>query len=137
MAAPSAKCEHHDMPARATVLIVDDHESFRRAASELLEVGGFCVVGVAGSGEEALRIAGALHPDIVLIDIQLRGPDRHDGLDGFDVADRLAASRDKPAVVLVSSRDASTYGARLAQASARGFIPKSGLSGDALAALVG
>jgi hypothetical protein len=38
---------------------------------------------------------------------------------------------------LVSSRDAATYGPRLRQAPARGFIPKSGLSGEALAALVG
>jgi DNA-binding NarL/FixJ family response regulator len=125
------------MPARATVLIVDDHESFRRAASELLEVSGYSVVGGVGSGEEALRVAEALHPDIVLIDIQLDSADSYDGLDGFEVAERLAASADTPAVVLVSSRDASAYGARLTQAPARGFIPKSGLSGEALAALVG
>lgn len=125
------------MSARATVLIVDDHESFRRAASDLLEVGGFCVVGGAGSGEEALRVAEALRPDIVLIDIQLDGADGYDGLDGFDVAERLAVSADHPTVVLVSGRDASAYGARLTQAPALGFISKSGLSGEALAALVG
>jgi two-component system, NarL family, nitrate/nitrite response regulator NarL len=122
--------------ARATVLIVDDHDSFRRAASELLEAGGFSVVGGAGSGEEALRIAATLRPDIVLIDIQLDDNQGSDGLDGIDVAERLATSGDGPAVVLVSSRDASAYGARLAAAPARGFIPKRRLSGEALAALV-
>jgi hypothetical protein len=40
-------------------------------------------------------------------------------------------------VVLISSRDAAAYGPRLGQASARGFLRKSALSGEALAALVG
>jgi DNA-binding NarL/FixJ family response regulator len=113
------------------VLIVDDHAGFRAAARALLEAAGFDVVGEAGTGFEALRAAAALRPDIVLLDIQL------DELDGFDVAHRLATDADPPAVVLVSSRDAVAYGPRLAQTPARGFIPKSGLSGEALSALVG
>jgi hypothetical protein len=44
---------------------------------------------------------------------------------------------DAPAVVLISSRDAATYGPRLEGTPARGFIPKSALSGQALAALTG
>jgi hypothetical protein len=44
---------------------------------------------------------------------------------------------DPPAVVLVSGREAATYGPRLRQTSARGFISKSELSGKALAALIG
>jgi DNA-binding NarL/FixJ family response regulator len=71
-----------------------------------------------------------LRPEVVLLDIQL--PD----LSGFCVAERLAASPDPPAVVLISSRDAATYGSRLASAQARGFIAKRELSGTALAALV-
>ena len=133
MAGPAARCEHPGVAPCPTVLVVDDHESFRHAASELLTAAGFSVVGHAGSGEEALRQAEALEPDIVLVDIQLDGAD---GLDGFDVAERLATAATTPAVVLVSSRDASAYGARLTEAPARGFIPKSGLSGEALAALV-
>jgi DNA-binding NarL/FixJ family response regulator len=121
----------YDMGARRTVLIVDDHEGFRNSARALLEADGFDVVGEAGSGIEALEAAAALRPDIVLLDIQLPG------LDGFGVAERLAQVAEGPAVVLVSSRDAIAYGPRLAQTPARGFIPKSGLSGEALAALVG
>jgi DNA-binding NarL/FixJ family response regulator len=120
-----------DMGARRTVLIVDDHEGFRNSARALLEADGFDVIGEAGSGVEALEAAVALRPDIVLLDIQLPG------LDGFSVAERLAEAADAPAVVLVSSRDAMSYGPRLAQTPVRGFIPKSGLSGGALAALVG
>jgi DNA-binding NarL/FixJ family response regulator len=73
----------------------------------------------------------ALRPEIVLLDIQL--PD----LDGIIVAEQLAAAPDAPAVVLISSRDAAAYGPRLQAAPARGFIPKSGLSGEALAAMTG
>jgi DNA-binding NarL/FixJ family response regulator len=66
-----------------------------------------------------------------MLDIQL--PD----LDGFEVARRLAQAGDPPVIVLVSSRDRSAYRRRLADSPARGFIPKSDLSGAVVAALVG
>jgi DNA-binding NarL/FixJ family response regulator len=115
----------------STVLIVDDHEAFRASARALLQAEGFDVVGEAADGAEAVEAVAALRPEIVLLDIQL--PD----LDGLAVAEQLAAAEDSPAVVLISSRDAAAYGPRLQQASVRGFIPKSGLSGEALAALIG
>jgi DNA-binding NarL/FixJ family response regulator len=93
---------------RPTVLIVDDH-----------------------AGAEAVEAVAVLQPEIVLLDIQL--PD----LDGLAVAEQLATVPDAPAVVLISSRDAAAYGPRLQATPARGFIPKSGLSGEALAALIG
>jgi DNA-binding NarL/FixJ family response regulator len=68
---------------------------------------------------------------VVLLDIQLPG------LDGFAVAERLAATDDPPQVVLISSRDAAAYGPRLEQAPALGFLAKRELSGASLAALVG
>ena len=114
-----------------TTLIVDDHEDFRRAARSLLEADGFVIVGEATDGREAERAVAALRPSLVLLDIQLPGPD------GLDVAERLAARHDPPAVVLTSSRDASVYGRRLERTSARGFIQKHELSGTALAELLG
>jgi DNA-binding NarL/FixJ family response regulator len=116
---------------RRTVLIVDDHVVFRSLARSLLEAEGFEVVGEAPDGRSAIDAALQLRPDIVLLDVQL--PD----LDGFAVAERLAAvDPDRPAVVLVSSRDSSSYRRRLATTPARGFITKSQLSGSALSALV-
>src|SRR6478752_6415783 len=94
----------HDDAVTRTVLIVDDHPSFRATARALLEADGFSVVGEAADGQEALARATELGPDIVLLDVQL--PD----LDGFEVATRLGANGNAPAVVLVSSRDASDYG---------------------------
>ena len=114
-----------------TVLIVDDHDGFRMTARALLEAEGFDVVGEAATGIAALRAAGELHPDLVLLDVQL--PD----FDGFEVAARLRARNgDGPDVVLTSSRDASEYGALVEQSGARGFAPKGELSGAALAALI-
>jgi DNA-binding NarL/FixJ family response regulator len=124
---PSA-CQ--DRPVSFTVLIVDDHAGFRAIARALLEAEGFDVVGEAEDGAAALLAAGQLRPQVVLLDIQL--PD----LDGFDVADRLARAGKPPAVVLVSTRDISSYRRRLAKSPVRGFIPKNELTGSAVSALV-
>jgi DNA-binding NarL/FixJ family response regulator len=113
-----------------TVLIVDDHPSFRATARALLEAEGFDVVGEAADGEEALAKARELHPEVVLLDVQL--PD----LDGFEIASRLRANGSTPAVVLVSSRDASDYGELIPNSGARGFIPKAELSGASIRALI-
>jgi DNA-binding NarL/FixJ family response regulator len=110
-----------------TVLVVDDHADFRASARALLEAEGFTIVGEAVDGGDALVEVARVRPAIVLLDIQL--PD----LDGFAVAERLAATSDPPAVVLISGRDARTYASRLPAANARGFIPKHALTGAALA----
>jgi DNA-binding NarL/FixJ family response regulator len=112
-----------------SVLIVDDHEEFRRSARALLEAEGFEVVGEAADGASALIRAARLHPRLVLLDVQL--PD----LDGFEVAARLSDSSDPPAVILTSTRAASSYRRRLASAPVLGFIAKADLSPEALAAL--
>jgi DNA-binding NarL/FixJ family response regulator len=116
---------------RRTVLIVDDHEDFRRSAAALLTAEGFDVVGSAGDGHGAIEAAARLRPEVVLLDIQLPGAD------GFAIAEQLARTADPPRVVLISSRDAASYGRRLDDAHALGFLAKRELSGASLAALVG
>jgi len=120
----------HDVPMSTTVLIVDDHASFRELARRMLEAAGYEIVGEAHDAASALAAAARLHPDVVLLDIQL--PD----VDGFAVSELLAADEDPPVVVLISSRNESAYRRRLAASPARGFIAKGELSGPALAALV-
>ena len=116
---------------RRTVLIVDDHAPFRAAARALLEAGGFDVVGEAADGAEALVRVIHLRPEVVLLDIQL--PD----LDGFAVAEQLGARDSSPAIVLTSTRSAASFRRRLDAHPTWSFIPKSELSGQALAAAVG
>jgi DNA-binding NarL/FixJ family response regulator len=119
-----------NQPMARTILIVDDHPSFRASARRLLEADGYDVVGEAEDGHSAIEAVRELRPEIVLLDVHL--PD----LDGFDVASRLTNGGGGPAVVLTSSRDASDVEPYAAASGARGFVPKSELSGEALAALL-
>ncbi len=112
------------------VLIVDDHASFATFARLLLSADGFDVVGTAADGAGAISASRDLRPDVVLLDVQL--PDA----DGFGVAEALAREPWVPAVVLVSSRAQSDYGRQVAASSARGFIGKADLSGDAVRRVV-
>jgi DNA-binding NarL/FixJ family response regulator len=114
-----------------TVLIVDDHATFRATARLLLESEGFHVVGEAENGETAIERAAELAPDLVLLDVQLQD------IDGFEVSRRVTEPSRGPAVILVSSRDVGDYGPLVAASGARGFVTKAELSGDRVRALLG
>ena len=113
------------------MLIVDDHPGFRAQARALLMAAGYEVVGEAADGESGVRVARDLAPDVVLLDIHL--PD----ITGFEVVQRVARGPGRPAIVLISSRDASDYGRRIERSGARGFIAKAELSARTLAAVLG
>jgi len=113
-----------------TILIVDDHPSFRSSARRVLEAGGFLVVGEAEDGASGVAAARDLHPDVVLLDVGL--PDA----DGFRVALCIKKLDDAPDVVIVSSRDPSDFGPLVSGCGACGFVAKADLSGDAVAALL-
>ena len=113
-----------------TVLIVDDHPTFRSFARDLLESEGFDVIGESPDGTSAVEAIGSLHPDLVLLDVQL--PD----LTGFEVAKRLRDQGVQTPVVLTSSRDASSYGDQVETSPSVGFIPKAELSGEAIRQLL-
>lgn len=82
------------------------------------------MVGIAATGDEAVRLANALRPDLALVDISLGGES------GFDVARRLVddPSGDPPAIVFISAYDEREFSARIAASPARGFIAKTQLS---------
>ena len=115
---------------RTTVLIVDDHPTFRKFARRLLEEAGFAVVGEAGDGAAAVEAARA-HPAAVLLDVLL--PDGPASMSPGSWRRRP----DAPTVVLTSSRSARDLGVALDEAPARGFIPKAGFSGAAFAEVLG
>ena len=114
-----------------SVLIVDDHAAFRRQVRRLLEAEGYAVVGEAADGAQALTAARELRPDLVLLDVQL--PD----VNGFEVSARLLEQPDPPAVVLTSTHDGADFAPLVERCGALGFLPKSRLSGSALAEMVG
>jgi DNA-binding NarL/FixJ family response regulator len=113
-----------------TVLIVDDHPGFRARARALLTAAGYQVVGEAPDGESGVIVARDLTPDLILLDVQLPG------ITGFEVVRRVRSEPNPPAVVLISSRDASDYGSRIGRSGAFGFISKSELSAQTLRAVL-
>jgi two-component system response regulator EvgA len=112
------------MPSR--VLIVDDHERFRRTARRVLEADGWIVVGEAADGEGAIRAVRTIDADVVLLDVGL--PD----ISGLEVARRLLEQLPMLAVVLVSTHDSADYRDLALANGARGFLAKAALSGPAL-----
>lgn len=120
-------CDHRGVH---TILIADDHPSFRACARSCAEEEGWRVVGETSDGASTLAEVERLRPDIVLLDVQL--PD----MSGFEVASRLTGNGGGPVVVLISSRDSADYGELIERSGARGFIPKADLTGAAVAALV-
>src|SRR5262245_50795904 len=128
----TARCDPRgDVSLRC--LIVDDNQRFGDEARSLLESEGVSVVGVAASGDEAVRFAKALAPDLALVDISL-GEES-----GFDVArrllDRLEARA--PAVIFVSTHDEQEFSARIEASPALGFIAKTELSAERIRELLG
>ena len=113
-----------------TVVIADDHPTFRRFARRLLEQAGFDVVGEASDGGSALSSVAELAPDVVLLDVML--PD----VSGIEVARRLASCSPSVRVVLTSSRSADDL-AIDARAGATPFVCKDELAIDVLGELLG
>jgi DNA-binding NarL/FixJ family response regulator len=109
-------------PVAATVVLVDDHPSFRRSARRLLTTAGYEVVAEAASGAEAIAATREHDPDVVLLDVLL--PD----CTGFDVVEQLGPRDGRPIVVLISSRSEAEFAGRLAVSSADAFITKSEFS---------
>ena len=98
----------------------------------MLVAEGFEVVGTAPDGRAAIDALVDLDPDVVLLDVHLPG------IDGFTVAAeyRGPLAEHPPAVVLTSSRAASSFGSLIDRAPVRGFLAKDELSGAALAAFL-
>jgi CheY-like chemotaxis protein len=107
------------------VLVVDDQEPFRRAMSAVVEeTDGFVVVGSATSGEESLDAVATLHPDLVLMDVNLPG------VDGLEATRQMTREPDGPVVVLLSTYDEDEFDASTTGAAA--YIAKAAFGPDRL-----
>jgi DNA-binding NarL/FixJ family response regulator len=109
------------------VLICDDQETFRAAAREVVNATkGFEVVGESVTGEDSLLAAGRLHPDLVLMDVQLPG------MDGLEASRRIRAAYPQVAVLLLSTYDPEDFAQRIPGSGAIAFIPKAAFGPDRL-----
>jgi DNA-binding NarL/FixJ family response regulator len=107
-----------DPSGHPTVVIVDDQPMMRAALRTIIEADEMLVLGEAGDGDAAIRLAATLRPDVVVMDVRMPGRN------GISATEMLA--RDQPAVaVLVLTTfddDATLFGAL--RAGARGFLLK-------------
>jgi DNA-binding NarL/FixJ family response regulator len=110
------------------VLIVDDQEPFRMAARMVVEATeGFDIVGEAETGEDSVRMAAELHPDLVLMDVNLPG------INGLDATRQILAAGGNAAVVLLlSTYEEEEYAPRAAECGAAAYIPKASFGPDRL-----
>jgi two-component system nitrate/nitrite response regulator NarL len=111
-------------------LLVDDSAEFLASAAGLLRAEGVDVLGAARNGLEAVELAGALSPDVILVDVELGDED------GVEVAGGLAAADDAPAVILISSRDRYDLRELHTPPKVLGFLTKDALSAAAITRLL-
>jgi DNA-binding NarL/FixJ family response regulator len=105
-----------------SVLIVDDQVLVRAGLAALISAApGFEVVGQAADGHEAVALASALRPDVVLMDIRMPG------LDGVKATERILAGpadSPRPAVLILTTFDLDEYVYAALRAGASGFLLK-------------
>jgi DNA-binding NarL/FixJ family response regulator len=114
------------------VLVADDQALVRAGLCGILAATpGFVVAGEAGSGEEAVEVAGQARPDVVLMDIRMPG------MDGIEATRRLtsAAATERVRVLVLTTFDLDEYVYAALRAGASGFLLKDALPGDLLAAI--
>ena len=100
------------------ILIAEDEKVVATDIEECLTAAGYIVVGAAASGLEALKRIVETEPDLVLMDIKLKGP-----LDGIDVAEAICEHLDIPVVYLTAYADSETLERAMKTASA-GYVLK-------------
>lgn len=101
------------------VLLVDDHELVRLGVRRLLQdINGIKVVGEASAGEDAIRLAKELIPDVVLMDVQMPG------IGGLEATRKMIRHNPDIKILALTVCDDEPYPSRLLQAGAAGYITK-------------
>jgi len=115
------------MPAR--LLIADDHQLFRDGIKALLPPGEFEVVAESADGQETIRLARRLQPDVALLDVSMPS------LNGVDAARELLRVSPGSRVVLLTMHKDNAYLVEALRAGVRGYVLKSQPTAELLHAL--
>ena len=117
------------------VFIADDEKLLRMALASLLDLEDeLDVVGQAESGAEAIRRVTELDPDVVLLDLEMPGPDGT-GIDGIDTASAILETRPDQPIILLTRHGRPGVLRRALHAGVRGFLGKS-VEPERLAAII-
>ena len=100
------------------LLLADDHRMVRQSMRRSMEDAGFDVVGEASDGQEAVRLAGELRPDVVLMDVTMPV------LDGVEATRQLRAGHARTQVVMLTMHADADVMRRARQAGAVGYLTK-------------
>jgi DNA-binding NarL/FixJ family response regulator len=118
------------MADKLTVLLVDDHALVRKGFRRILEDDrGIFVVGEASEGEEAVRLALELKPNVVVMDCALPG------INGIDATRRIRAKMPNATVLMLSMHSEDTLVRQALEAGARGYILKNAMELDLVSAV--
>ena len=109
-----------------TILIVDDHKMMRDGLRAILEHGGHKVVGEADNGQDAVRLCGELHPNVVVMDIGMTS------MNGIEATRQIAESAN---VIALSAHSDKRYVLRMLDAGAVGYVLKESASEELLHAI--
>jgi len=110
------------MEKKITVLLVDDHSLVRRGFRRMLEdEADMDVVGEAGDGEEAVRLAKELRPNVVVMDCALPG------MNGLQATRAILENRPEASVLMLSMHSESTWVRQAIEAGAKGYVLKNAL----------
>jgi len=110
------------MEKKITVLLVDDHSLVRRGFRRMLEdEPDMQVVGEAGEGEEAIKLATQLHPQVVVMDCALPA------MNGLEATRQILAHLPDTAVLMLSMHTESTWIRQAIAAGAKGYVLKNAL----------
>jgi two-component system response regulator NreC len=115
------------MPLR--ILLADDHQIVRQGLRALLEAKGFAVVGEAGDGHEAVRLAQTLRPEISVLDVTMPQ------LNGLDAARAILRVSPTTKTVLLTMHTEDHYVSEALKAGVRGYVLKSQASADLIQAI--
>ena len=111
------------------ILIVDDHAIVRTGIHRLLKGRAATEILEAGNGEDALQIAQATQPDLVVLDLNLPS------LGGLELLKRLTRVKPDLAILVFSQHAEAIYAAKALEAGARGFVSKNAAPEELLEAM--